>query len=417
MTRENQSGRLFAPAVILLAAAVFWLSACGGRETVTAGWAHAGRCQQHDECPGGASCVEARCVSGAGAQPATVSREAAARYFTSDSCTRDAQCGPWMCSENSCVPAEELVELPGRDAFRYWDLSCRNDDDCGDWVCANSWCAEPGRLASQPCVSDDECLLEGSACVYPGVCADDAAGRPFDFAALEGSVVLGEDGYCGSDSECGPWLCEYNVCTPPTGVLNSVPNNREIRFADASCHSDDDCGNWICSGGYCRDPQRVTETAGALLLSVFNDAPSGTAVGAGGSLFGIGTGGGIGGLGLSGSGAGGLLQSTQPTCSEQSQCNAGSACVPPGVCVVGADVLPMDVSSLNASQWYTNGDGSCADDADCGPWVCHNQTCAEPASVGFIMLQARQYRYYDTSCTSDPECGAWVCSRGWCTRP
>ncbi len=403
-------------ALALLFLIAWCLLSCTGRESPVAGWTHAGECQAHTECGSGEVCLEAHCEKGASAQPATVSQEAAQRYFTGETCVRDAECGPWICVDGDCVEPEARVEVPRRDSFRYWDLSCRDADDCGQWMCADGWCADPARLASQPCAVDDECPIEGSACVYPGVCSADAADLPFNFSELLNGPWSSEHSSCDHDTDCGPWICVNAACIPPEEFLPSVPANHEIRYADASCRSGDDCGIWVCQNGYCHDPNRHRSSFD-LVATFSTDTLDGTSTlfgtGVGGGLFGTATGGAL----VQPSGTGGALQGYAQRCSQQVECASGAACVPPGTCVVGADILPMDVSGLNAPQWFTNVDGSCASDPDCGPWICHNGTCAEPASVGFVMQEARQYRFYDTSCSSTSDCGAWVCQDGWCTRP
>ncbi len=103
-------------------------------------------------------------------------------------------------------------------------------------------------------------------------------------------------------------------------------------------------------------------------------------------------------------------------CGKHEQCRAGHACVV-GRCEAGRLDEAMDVSEINASQWFVYGDGSCDYDNECGPWMCFEGVCATPETTHRPMLPRRNFRYWDTSCHVSDDCGPWECADGWCTQP
>lgn len=109
---------------------------------------------------------------------------------------------------------------------------------------------------------------------------------------------------------------------------------------------------------------------------------------------------------------------TGESCLEHADCPSGVACVL-GVCGRADFNAPMDVSGIDASQWFTYSDGTCVFDDDCGPWMCgDNFVCVLPRTAGRVMPPRRDFRFWDTSCSVNTDCGSsWVCSNGWCTDP
>lgn len=88
-----------------------------------------------------------------------------------------------------------------------------------------------------------------------------------------------------------------------------------------------------------------------------------------------------------------------------------------GVCSSANGLDSLDVSEINASQWFTYEDGSCSYDTDCGPWMCEDGVCVAFNETERHVPGRREFRYFDGSCNFSSDCGPWSCADGWCTEP
>lgn len=103
-------------------------------------------------------------------------------------------------------------------------------------------------------------------------------------------------------------------------------------------------------------------------------------------------------------------------CLRNDECDDGKICLA-GACTERDGESPLDVSLLNASQWFVYEDGTCAYDDECGPWVCDDGGCADHDTAGRTPPSHDEFRYFDGSCNYRSDCGPWTCANGWCTQP
>lgn len=413
----------------------FLLLACGGMSN------QQGQCGRHDQCEENQACLAGICVEASLDEPLDVSGLEANQWFTySDgSCVSDDQCGPWACHESHCQdPTSAGRNIPNIGNFAYWDGSCLTQEDCGEWRCINNWCSDPEFSSNQPsftsvspeingtgngqsCLGDSDC--GGDECIVPGYCHSNRGSESMTFTDFDGFLWYSySDGSCNYDTDCGPHVCYSGWCSPPEQANRALPNRDEFEYYDSSCSSNADCPmgrGWICQGGWCGDP---------LYLYQHSPDPFGEGIATNGELNGY----------------------EDPhyedphyyedpyyqdpyyedpygqdsyygptiSCTMNSQCGPGSACVQPGTCQSGLLMMPMNVESITASGHYTNLDGKCEYDNECGPWMCSTfGYCSSPDGVGRVMQSYESYTYFDTSCLTDNDCGGWTCITGWCTDP
>ena len=115
-------------------------------------------------------------------------------------------------------------------------------------------------------------------------------------------------------------------------------------------------------------------------------------------------------------GAGSRAPAGPDTCLDHEDCGGSRICVL-GTCSTADPEAPVDVSEINAAQWFQDPSGGCAYDNDCGPWMCFHGVCVPPQEANRPMLSRGTYRYWDTSCLTNSDCGPWICADGWCTQP
>ncbi len=232
---------------------------------------------------------------------------------------------------------------------------------------------QPWYAETDECFEHADCGLQ--LCLEAR-CAPRAADGPLSApapAALPAS--------CRFDHECLGWVCVDGACAEPVAAGMPRPRHSEVRFWDGSCLAHADCGPRVCASGWCADPDRIGPTAR------FPEGPEG--------------------------------RTGDRVCISDAQCDEGSDCVYPGLCVAGADAEPFAFSEV---EWTldaaTYPDGSCNLDADCVGRVCATGWCL-PADVarGLALPRRGELLYADGSCGGDADCGPWRCVDRWCRAP
>jgi hypothetical protein len=103
-------------------------------------------------------------------------------------------------------------------------------------------------------------------------------------------------------------------------------------------------------------------------------------------------------------------------CLRNDECAATQFCLL-GMCGTADGTAPLDVAEVNAEQWFSEPEGSCSYDTECGPWMCFDGQCVPPQQTNRAMLARQEFRYFDGSCNFSSDCGPWSCADGWCTQP
>lgn len=226
-------------------------------------------------------------------------------------------------------------------------------------------------LKHEDCAASELCIL--------GRCSSDAGTEPVDVSAIQAAQWFADsDGYCEFDNECGPWMCFHGECVVPEVANRRMLPAGEYRYWDTSCYAADDCGPWICADGWCTQPGFVSPQA---TLAPHAAPPGGT------------------------------------TCLGDNECPEEADCVFPGYCQANAQDQTMTFVELGAIAWYSNPDGACTVDTQCGPHACVDGWCVAQDLTDRERPTRGELFYYDASCSDDSHCGSWVCRDGWCNDP
>ena len=110
------------------------------------------------------------------------------------------------------------------------------------------------------------------------------------------------------------------------------------------------------------------------------------------------------------------FESIDGACLRNDACSGGELCVL-GMCKLADGSLSLDLSGINAAQWFVYDDGQCSYDTDCGPWMCSEGACVAPNDTNRPTPAHAEFRYFDGSCNLTTDCGPWSCADGWCTQP
>lgn len=103
-------------------------------------------------------------------------------------------------------------------------------------------------------------------------------------------------------------------------------------------------------------------------------------------------------------------------CLKHDDCRGDNLCVV-GVCEPASADGPVALEDVAASQWFSDPDGFCSFDNECGPWLCVHDECVPPSTDDRQLPPLSAFRYWDTSCVAAADCGPWLCADGWCTQP
>jgi hypothetical protein len=243
---------------------------------------------------------------------------------------------------------------------------------CGGGQSGDAW-------VEGACLRNDECD-RGSICLA-GACAERSGEEPLDVSQLNASQwFTNEDGSCQYDDQCGPWVCHEGVCTTYVDAERTPLSHDSFRYFDGSCNFRTDCGAWTCADGWCTQPGFASPSA----TLAPDEAPP---IGVGSSCL------------------------SDNTCPEEADC------VYPGLCIAGAANETMTFADVAAPEWFTNPDGSCVADTECGPHSCVDGRCTAPELADLPLPERSSFFFFDGSCSDEEHCGPWSCVDGWCKDP
>lgn len=403
----------------------------------------ASECRWDDECGPWV------CVAGACADPAvsglSLPNRSELRYWDG-SCLSHDDCGPWLCASGFCAQPGRIGPV----------ASVPRRSDIGG--------------TGEPCIADLDCA-DGQDCRYPGYCHEGIGDNAFFVSEVpwDPGVATYLDASCNFDMDCAGRMCVDGWCIAPEFAGLEPLRRNQLNYYDGSCTYDEDCGPWVCVDSWCRDPGRVgvdhgvpddvSQAARARAEGVWTADPAELAewveadalaygvgalatselagetdkwdgsqmgvLGALGSSAGypsglgglMGSGVGLGGLGSSGGygGSGGIgtlgTGWGATSCSSNSECAAGDACVYPGECRSGAASEPFTTANIEFSA--QPGD-ACSIDDHCGPMFCRQSVCTPVEDVESSMPPRSDIYFHDGSCDSQDDCGSWQCVGLWC---
>ncbi len=226
------------------------------------------------------------------------------------------------------------------------------------------------------CLRSDEC--PGNEYCVLGMCGSADGAAALDVSEVNAEQWFASDGYCTYDTECGPWLCFDGFCVSPEETNRPMLPRDEFRYFDGSCNFSSDCGPWSCADGWCTQPGYSSPSA---ILAPDENPPVGV------------------------------------SCLSDNQCPVDADCVFPGQCIAGAASESMTFADVAALEWYSNSDGACTSDVECGPHVCEGGWCAPAELLGYETPTRSDFFFFDGSCSEEEHCGPWTCRDGWCNDP
>jgi len=351
-------------------------------------------CLADTDC-GGDTCVyPGFCYVGVGHLPMTFAdiQDLGYGLRADGTCDYDDDCGPRICYENRCVPAEHTPIDPRlRRDYSYYDGSCNQPSDCHGWDCVRGWCRDPERV--NPHRSQNWYDDEDEFYAYRALLDVDS----YDIAQL-----FDEDTYawpCGSNDD--------TACHEIGGLLLG-PDDDASMFGTLDLWSIDDT-SWLDQLAEGVDSNELGGL-GAMTGSYDPDIGASIEGGGVGSVSGYDVDAGTGDETEPNEAI--ASRSTRSFC--QSHATCAGACIWPGSCasVDEAARVALPVAQL-IDAYVLNEGASCGASRDCDLAACDGGLCVVPNEVPL----ASTFTYLDGSCLTDAHCGLWACNGTFCYPP